>query len=54
MSDLAFILGGVDAGNVPKKTPVTCKKCQKKFGIDLPQQAPRKRKIRIVRRRKIA
>lgn len=54
LSDLAFILGGVDAGNVPKKTPVTCKKCQKKFGIDLPQQAPRKRKIRIVRRRKIA
>lgn len=54
LSDLAFILGGVDAGNVPKNTPVTCKLCRKKFGLDNPPAAPRRRKIRIVRRRKTA
>jgi hypothetical protein len=52
LSDLDFILGGVDAGNVPKNRPVTCKLCQKKFGIDLPQQAPRKRRYVVVRRKK--
>lgn len=31
LSDLDLILGGVSAGNVDDKEPLTCQRCQKKF-----------------------
>lgn len=54
LSDLDFILGGVNAGNVPKNEPLTCKLCQKKFGTgDTPPPPQKKRRV-IVRRKKRA
>jgi hypothetical protein len=52
LSDLAFILGGVDAGNVPKNKPVTCKLCRKKFGLDVTPAAHRGKRKVIIRRKK--
>lgn len=51
LSDLEVILGGVDEGNVSRSEPVTCKKCRKKYGLDVDTK-PVKRKVRVKQKKK--